>query len=86
MIVPNYDAPRSGLRTEIEHEIQVRGEFEFDGTYKHLEGKHVMVTGPLGQGAEPSNLGDAQLETTKIEIVGAVTCDGKTGQQRPGSG
>jgi hypothetical protein len=77
MIVPNLDSPASGLRTKIEYEIQVRGKFEFDGTYKNLKGKHVLVTGPLGQGAEPSNLGDAQLETTEIKIVGPTGCDGK---------
>ena len=77
MIVPNFDTWPIGLQTKIELEIQVRGKFEFDGTYKRLRGQHVIVTGPLGQGAEPTNLGDAQIETTKVEIVGAVDCEGK---------
>ena len=75
MIVPDFHS--GALRTKIEYEIQVRGKFEFDGTYKRLKGRHVVVTGPLGQGAEPSNLGDAQIETTKVEIVSPVACDGK---------
>ena len=62
--VPDF-APNVGLRTAIENEIQVRGKFEFNGGYKDFLGKHVIVTGQLQQGAEPTNLGDAQLETTK---------------------
>ncbi len=77
MIVPTPEFANNDLRTKIEYEIQVRGRFEFDGTYEHLKGKHVTVTGPLGQGAEPTNLGDAQLETTEIKVAGPVACDGK---------
>ena len=62
-------------KTAVEHELQVRGRFEFDGTYRKLLGKHVIARGLLWVAMIGSDIGDANLDTKEIAVASPAACD-----------